>query len=120
MSYNVFMPNLETKLSWIPRIGPKYAAVLKKLNIETVEDFLLHFPFRYEDYSERILIDNLAAGQTATVMGEITKSKLIRTWKKKMLITECFVSDDTGTVRAVWFNQPYVSDLLSTRVPVTK
>ena len=51
--------------------------------------------------TERILIDNLAAGQTATVMGEITKSKLIRTWKKKMLITECFVTDDTGTVRAV-------------------
>ena len=107
------MPNLETKISLIPRIGPKYAAVLKKLNIETVEDFLLHFPFRYEDYSERILIDNLAAGQTATIMGEVTKSKLIRTWKKKMLITECFVTDDTGTVRAVWFNQPYVSDSLT-------
>ncbi|HRY28275.1 MAG TPA: DNA helicase RecG, partial [Candidatus Moranbacteria bacterium] len=107
------MLSLKTKLSDIPRIGPKYAAALKKLNMETVEDFLLHFPFRYEDYSERVAIDNLAAGQTATVMGEVTKSKLIRTWKKKMLITECFVQDDTGTVRAVWFNQPYVSDSLT-------
>ncbi len=106
------MPDLKTKLENIPRIGPKYSATLKKLNIGTVEDFLLHFPFRYEDYSERVSIDNLSAGQTATVMGEVTKSKLIRTWKKKMLITECFVQDDTGTVRAVWFNQPYVSDSL--------
>ena len=107
------MTTIKTKLSDIQRIGPKYAAALKKLNMETVEDFLLHFPFRYEDYSERVSIDNLSAGQTATVMGEVTKSKLIRTWKKKMLITECFVQDDTGTIRAVWFNQPYVSDSLT-------
>ena len=106
------MITIKTKLSDIPRIGPKYAAALKKLNMETVEDFLLHFPFRYEDYSERVSIDNLAVGFTATVMGEVTKSKLIRTWKKKMLITECFVQDDTGMIRAVWFNQPYVSDSL--------
>ncbi|KKQ11695.1 MAG: ATP-dependent DNA helicase RecG [Candidatus Moranbacteria bacterium GW2011_GWE1_36_7] len=101
------------KLEKLPRIGMKYGAILKKLNIETVEDFLLHFPFRYEDYSERILIENLAAGETATVMGEVVQSKLVRTWKKKMMITECFVSDETGTVRAVWFNQPYVSDSLT-------
>ncbi|EKE18901.1 MAG: hypothetical protein ACD_9C00202G0001, partial [uncultured bacterium] len=81
--------------------------------IENVEDFLLHFPFRYEDYSERILIDELSAGSTATVMGEVTQSKLIRTWKKKMLITECYISDETATVRAVWFNQPYISDSLT-------
>ena len=108
------MPNLQTKLTLVPRIGSKYTTVLKKLNIETVEDFLRHFPFRYEDYSERVSIGNLSSDTTATVMGEIVKSKLIRTWKKKMLVTECFIKDDTGIVRAVWFNQPYVSDSLTT------
>jgi ATP-dependent DNA helicase RecG len=107
------MLTIKTKLAEVPRIGAKYAEVLKKLDMETVEDFLLHFPFRYEDYSERVNVSDLAAGETATVMGEVTQSKLIRTWKKKMLITECFVSDETGTVRAVWFNQPYVSDSLT-------
>lgn len=107
------MINLKTKLEEVPRIGTKYAAILKKLNLETVEDFLLHFPFRYEDYSERIFIEDLTAGETATVMGEVTQSKVVRTWKKKMMITECFVSDETGSVRAVWFNQPYISDSLT-------
>ncbi|HBI33871.1 MAG TPA: DNA helicase RecG [Candidatus Moranbacteria bacterium] len=107
------MDFLKMKLEKLPRIGMKYGAILKKLNIETVEDFLLHFPFRYEDYSERVLIENLQEGETATVMGEVVQSKLVRTWKKKMMITECFVSDETGTVRAVWFNQPYVSDSLT-------
>lgn len=104
---------LNAKISSIPRINSKYAEILKKINVFTVGDFLFHFPFRYEDYSERIEIDALIAGQTATIMGEISKSKLVRTWKKKMLITECYVSDDTGSVRAVWFNQPYVSDSLT-------
>ncbi|MDD5397284.1 MAG: ATP-dependent DNA helicase RecG [Candidatus Moranbacteria bacterium] len=106
------MDNLKTKLEDIPKINKRYVPILKKLNLETVGDFLLHFPFRYEDYSERILIENLEAGSTATVMGEVVQSKLIRTWKRKMMITECFVSDETGTVRAVWFNQPYISDSL--------
>lgn len=104
---------LDVKLEKIPRFTPKYVEALKKLNLETVEDFLLHFPFRYEDYSERIEIEDLSAGETATVMGEVVQSKMVRTWKKKMMITECFVSDDTGTVRAVWFNQPYISDSLT-------
>ncbi|NTW26844.1 MAG: ATP-dependent DNA helicase RecG [Candidatus Moranbacteria bacterium] len=107
------MDYLKIKLEKIPRIGLRYAPILKKLNLETVEDFLLHFPFRYEDYSERIEIADLQAGEAATVMGEISQSKMVRTWKKKMMITECFVSDETGTVRAVWFNQPYISDSLT-------
>ena len=107
------MSILQTKLEKIPRFSKKYVDALKKLNLETVEDFLLHFPFRYEDYSERVSIGDLVAGETATIMGEITDSKLVRTWKKKMMITECHISDETGTIKAVWFNQPYVSDSLT-------
>lgn len=107
------MLKLDSKLSEVPRIGKRYAPILEKLGIQTVEDFLMHFPFRYEDYSERTLISDLTANSTATVMGEVIQSKLVRTWKKKMMITECFVSDGSATVRAVWFNQPYVSDSLT-------
>ena len=107
------MPNINTSLERIPRIGLRYAPILKKLNLETVEDFLLHFPFRYEDYSERIEIADLQVGSSSTIMGEVVQSKLVRTWKRKMMITECFVADETGSVRAVWFNQPYISDSLT-------
>lgn len=107
------MVTLSTQLEKIPRVGRRYGGILKKLGLKTVQDLLMHFPFRYEDYSERVLIDDLAAGQIATVMGQVLESKLVRTWKKKMLITECIISDETGPVRAVWFNQPYVSDSLT-------
>ncbi|MEK7123594.1 MAG: DEAD/DEAH box helicase [Patescibacteria group bacterium] len=40
------------------------------------------------------------------------KIKNVRTWKKKINITEAAVSDESGSVRAVWFNQPYLADTL--------
>ena len=107
------MLNLHSKLSEVPRIGLRYSPIFEKLNLQTIEDLLLHFPFRYEDYSERTLICDLTQGETVTVMGEVIQSKLARSWKKKMMITECYVGDETGSVRAVWFNQPYISDSLT-------
>lgn len=106
------MPNLDSKISSIPRVNAKYAAALRRLNISTVQDLLFHFPFRYEDYSERVPIDNLEKGMTATIMGTVTSCKLSRTWKKKIMIVEAHIRDESASVRAVWFNQPYISDQL--------
>lgn len=102
----------QSPIEKVPRIGKRYAEKLARLNIKTIEDFLMHFPFRYEDYSERVPIENLRKGETATVMGWITSCKLVRTWKKRMMIFECVLEDETGEISAVWFNQPYISDTL--------
>ena len=82
------MLTLDTPIKNIPRITASYAKKLENLHIKTVGDFFLHIPFRYEDYSEIIPISEISAGQTATVIGEITTSKTIRTWKRKMTITD--------------------------------
>jgi ATP-dependent DNA helicase RecG len=108
------MLNVDQKIETISKINKKYLSALEKLGIKTIRDFLFHFPFRFEDYSERIPISDLRLGETATIMGEVTSSKLTRTWKRKMMITECKIKDETGMVRAVWFNQPYISDSLTT------
>lgn len=36
--------------------------------------------------------------------------KQSRTWQKKMMLTEAFVEDASGTIKAVWFNQPYLAN----------
>jgi len=106
------MPNLDSKISSVPRVNAKYADALGRLNIRSIRDLLFHFPFRYEDYSERVPIDDLEKDMTATIMGTVISSKLSRTWKKKIMIVEAHIQDESGTVRAVWFNQPYISDQL--------
>ena len=48
--------NLHQPLSVLPGVGPKSAEKFKKLGIETLEDLLLYFPFRYEDFKTLSLI----------------------------------------------------------------
>ncbi len=103
----------ETKLELIPRISPKYAKALEKMGIFTVHDLFFHFPFRYDDFSEMRSIAELYSGRIATIQGTAIKVKSIRTWKKKMYITEAQIQDETGVIKAVWFNQPYISDTLT-------
>ncbi|MFA5084169.1 MAG: GxxExxY protein [Candidatus Paceibacterota bacterium] len=106
------MFKLNTSLSEIHGIGPKFLERLKKLEIESVEDLLRHFPFRYEDFSRIYNIAELKAGQQATIKGIITNVSLRRSWQRRMFLVEALISDETGSVKAIWFNQPYLKNVL--------
>ncbi len=103
---------LDTELVKIPGIGPKFSLRLQKLGIRTVKDLLWHFPFRYEDYSRIMPIGELQVGQSATIQGKVHQLTARRTWKKNLLITEAIIVDDSGGIKAVWFNQPYITNIL--------
>lgn len=96
----------------IPRIGPVFQKRLKRLGIKTIKDLLYHFPARYEDFSKIVPISELKAGEISTIAGKIQTIKTIRTWKKKIAITEALVWDRTGVVKITWFNQPYLSSAI--------
>lgn len=103
---------LKTDLSSIPGMGLKFISKLQKLGIRTVKDLLWHFPFRYEDYSKIVPVGELAVDQSATIQGMINQITTRRTWKKNLYITEAIIVDETGGIKAVWFNQPYVTNIL--------
>ena len=106
------MTNLNVPIDKIYNVGPSYKKKLKKIGIETLRDLLFYFPHRYENFSNILPISKVKLNQICTVQGEITEIINTRTWKKKMNITEALVKDETGTIRAVWFNQPYLVDTL--------
>ncbi len=58
------MISLDTPVEDVPKIGATYQKKLKKLGIETVQDLLLYFPSRYEDFSDVIEIAQAQAGNT--------------------------------------------------------
>jgi len=99
---------LSTPVSQLPRVGPQYQKKLKNLGIKTVGDLLFHFPHRYEDFSNIVLIAQAEPGKTVCIQGEIADIKMFRTFKKRMTITEAKVKDESGEIRATWFNQPYL------------
>ena len=106
------MTSLATPLSQLRVIGPKYLKKLKSLGIETVKDLILHFPFRYEDFSKVIPISDLGVNEAATVQGTVRDISVKQTWKRRMFITEASIHDNTGVVRAIWFNQPFIASIL--------
>ncbi|MEK7640693.1 MAG: ATP-dependent DNA helicase RecG [Patescibacteria group bacterium] len=106
------MIKLETELVKIQGIGEKFTSKLNKLGIKTVKDLLWHFPFRYEDYSSIVKIVDLKPNQPATIKAVVKKISTRRSFRKKMVIVEALIADETGGIRAVWFNQPFISKIL--------
>jgi ATP-dependent DNA helicase RecG len=103
---------LDMSIGDLPRIDERYLKKFHKLGLATVRDLLYHFPNRYEDFSKIITIDKLKLNEIATIQGEILKIENIRTFKKRMNITEAVIKDTTGSVKAVWFNQPFLTNNL--------
>ena len=100
--------NLSTPIEEIPRVGPIYQKRLKKLGIKTIRDLLFHFPHRYEDFSDIIPISQVREGGPFCFQGEVLDIKNIRTFRKRMMLTQMIIADETGKLKVMWFNQPYL------------
>ena len=102
------MASLNSSIKSIPRVGETTGKKLLKLDIETVQDLLMHLPFRYEDYSQVTKINNLVINTNANVVGTIELIQNKKSPRKRMNITEALITDDTEQLRVIWFNQPFI------------
>ena len=106
------MLSLSSKIESLNKVGPAYLKKLHKLNIKTIQDLFFHFPYRYEDFSKKTLINELKESEKATIQGKIIEIKSTRLFHRRMVITEALIKDKSGSIKAVWFNQPYLSETL--------
>ncbi|MDO8559792.1 MAG: ATP-dependent DNA helicase RecG [bacterium] len=95
-------------LGHLSRVGSATAARLSRLGLRTVHDLLRHYPFRYDDFGTILPIGRLAAGTVATVRGRIELIENRRSPRRRLMLTEAVIVDATGSILAVWFNQPYL------------
>lgn len=103
--------NLKTPIKELDRTYKMYASRLLKLEIETIEDLLFHIPFRYEDFSLISEIGRTQPGEIVTIKGQIAEMKnaFTKNYKK---IQKAVIADDSGKIEVVWFNQPYLLNVL--------
>jgi ATP-dependent DNA helicase RecG len=106
------MISTETPLSKITRVLEPEARALKKLGIMTAIDLLYHFPVRYGDTSDVTNIVSLERGQTAVVFGKITKLKTSKGFRSRIPMASAEVTDESGHIQCVWFNQPYLAKMI--------
>lgn len=100
----------QVSIQYLKGIGPKRAELFKKAGIFSVEDLFYYFPRRYQDQSIISPIASLSEGQIYTVKARVLASGQRRSWRGGMSITEAAVTDDSGSIFCVWFNQPYLKD----------
>jgi len=97
---------LDAPVTVIRGVGPKQAEHMNRLGLNTIEDLLYFFPRRYDDYSALKTIGQLQFGEEVTIIGRVITIGSYAS-RKNMKITEAIISDTTGNIRLIWFNQDY-------------
>ena len=98
---------------FVKGVGPKRTTVLQRLRIVTVEDALWTIPWRYEDRSVMTPIGNLVPGMMASICGVIETCKAKRARNRRLSVVELGVEDPSGRMQVVFFNQPYLEEMLT-------
>ena len=93
-------------------VGPKRAKALARLEIETVLDLLTHYPRRYLDRTRQAQLADLAVGEEGTVLVRVERVDTRRT-RNRRTMTNVDVSDASGRIRCVFFNQPWLERRLT-------
>ena len=98
---------LETPVQFLNGVGAERAAVLQKMEIQTVEDLLWHLPRNVLDLTDVRPINELEDDQPASVCGKVVDLDA-RTISRGRTITAILLDCGTGFLKGTWFNQPWV------------
>ena len=102
---------MDESITKLKGVGDSLAHLLARLKIYTVGDLVNHFPRRYDDYSTILQLKDVQPGP---MTGKVTVTSVNARYVRRGLhITEATLSDETGSIKAVWFNQPYRKNQLS-------
>ncbi|MCL5410296.1 MAG: ATP-dependent DNA helicase RecG [Patescibacteria group bacterium] len=106
--------DLNTKIQYLSGVGPKMATKLDRLGIEILSDLIFYYPRTYKDFSDITKISDIrysnkeAISIKGTMLGIANK----KTSRRGFAVTEAVVEDGTGSLKVIWFNQPFLAKML--------
>ncbi len=106
---------LERPLADLKGVGKITGRRLDELGLKTVRDLLLHMPFRHEQPSRISSVGSLSLGEEVTLQVRVTSCALHETRRRRVSILEALVCDESGSVLATWYNQPYLQGAFDER-----
>ncbi len=111
---------LDVSLQALEGVGPKLAEVAAGAGIATVGDLLIRFPHRHRD-RQVVPVAGLEPKQQATIAVEALADAPRPFRRRGLSILSVRVGDESGSVRATWFNQPWLAPKLTegTRMMLT-
>ncbi len=104
--------NHSSDMLCLPGVGEKRAAAFRKLGIFSQEDLLCHYPRTYEDRTVLKKIIELKHEETVCIKAVVSSSVSTNMIRKNLLITSVRVSDGTGFLELIWFNNRFIENRL--------
>jgi ATP-dependent DNA helicase RecG len=104
---------LDVSLQALEGVGPKTAEAAEAAGIATVGDLLLRFPHRHRDLTI-VPVASLEEKQQATISVAVLAGAGRPFRRRGLSILSAKVGDESGSVRATWFNQPWLASKLTT------
>lgn len=98
---------LQTPVQFVPGVGPARAELLKKLNIHTAYDLLLHIPHSVNDFSDLRAANELEKDVEQSVRGRVV-DRDIRYLTNGRTLVGILLDCEGNFVRGTWFNQPWM------------
>ncbi len=108
--------SIDSPVQTLKGIGENTAKKISRLGINTIRDLIYHFPRRFMDFSKLSNVASLQEGIEQTVFVTVWEARVVLLGKMKS--TEAILGDETGNVRAVWFNQPWLAQQLKTNMRI--
>ncbi|MCX6003763.1 MAG: ATP-dependent DNA helicase RecG, partial [Chloroflexi bacterium] len=108
--------SLDVSITTIKGISTNLSARFGKLGVKTVRDLLYFFPNRHLDYSQLKTVSQLTEGEEETIVANVWETRVIMPGGRRS--TEAIVGDETGNVRAIWFNNPYLAKTLTPNMKI--
>jgi ATP-dependent DNA helicase RecG len=102
---------LDRPLDSLAGVGPTLKRRLARLGLETVGDAVRYAPRGYQPPVGEQRIADLFGEEEASIVGEV-QTVSTRRARRRLTILKARVADDSGSVTAVWFNQPWLADKL--------
>ncbi len=102
--------NFDDDIQKVKSVGSKTVEVLKKLSIESVSDLLDFLPRTYEDRSSFVNIEDIQESGDFVIKGVLKEN--INTIRTKLHISKGTIVDDTGEIKVIWYNRPYIKNTL--------
>ncbi|MFZ8806232.1 MAG: ATP-dependent DNA helicase RecG [Minisyncoccia bacterium] len=110
------LEDLEVNLEEVKFISKKVIEKLNKRNIKTIRDLIFYFPFSYLDFTEIKKIKDIKLEEKVLIKGKVIETKTFLSPKNKIFILQILLSDETSSVKVIWFNQPYLTKKIKRNV----
>jgi ATP-dependent DNA helicase RecG len=106
------MLDLNSPITELVRLTQVQKAGLERLRLVTIRDLLYHIPHRYESSADIRTVEQIHDKGEVVVYGQFTKLEMKKSWKTKVPMAEGTFDDGTGSIRVMWFHQPYLAKMV--------